>query len=114
MELAASLQTLDLFMMSGKEGDARRGARLLDMYETSPNKAEREIGSFFVKKKSVFSKYVSISKDLYGFQVKENGYRGTNISIEGRIETTEGFSAEFAARLVFRELRWRILSLEID
>ncbi len=113
-ELVAPLQTLDLFMISGKEENARRGARLLDMYETSPKKAEREIESFFQRKKSIFSDYVSISKDIYGFQVKENGYHGTNISMEGAIETTKGFSAEFSARVVFRGHRWRIISMEID
>lgn len=113
-ELVAPLQTLDMFMVSGKEKNARRGARLLDMYETSPNKAEREIESFFQKKKRIFSKYVSISEDIYGFQLKEDGYHGPNISIEGGIETIEGLSAEFSARLVFRDQRWRIISLEID
>ncbi len=101
-------------MLAGKAEDARRGAQLLDMYETSPRKAEREIASYFEQKRSHFADYVSISNDIYGYEFKENGYRGPNLSLEGRLETTAGFTAEFAARLVFRDQRWRILSVEID
>lgn len=112
--LESALKTLDQFMVAGKEGEARRGARLLDMYETSPKKAEREIGEFFKGKRSVFSEYVSIANDIYGYEYVEKGYRGPNLELEGGIETADGFGAEFSARLVYRDLRWRILSLEID
>ncbi|MDQ8185761.1 hypothetical protein [Pelagicoccus sp. SDUM812002] len=113
-ELAGAVETLDRFMLAGKEDDARRGAQLLDMYETSPRKAEREIESYFEQKRPHFSEYVSISKDIYGYELKENGYRGPNLSLEGRLETTSGFTAEFSARLVYREQRWRLLSIDID
>lgn len=112
--LQGALKTLDQFMLAGKEGEARRGASLLDMYETSPKKAEREIGEFFEGKRSVFSEYVSIENDIYGYEYLAKGYRGPNIELEGGVETVDGFGAEFSARLVYRDLRWRILSLEID
>ena len=113
-ELLGSLETLDRFMLAGKAEDARRAAQLLDMYETSPRKAEREIESYFDKKRSLFSEYVSISKDIYGYELKENGFRGPNLTVEGRLETNEGFTSEFTARLVYREQRWRIISIELD
>ncbi|MDQ8201802.1 hypothetical protein [Pelagicoccus sp. SDUM812003] len=113
-ELSGAINTLDRFMMAGKEGDAERGARLLDMYESSPRKAEKEIGGFFEDRVDVFANYISIANDIYGYEIKENAFRGPNIEVEGRIETAEGFTSEFSARLVFRDLRWRILSLDID
>lgn len=106
--------TLDRFMVAGKEEDPKRGASLLDRYESSPNKAERDIRIFFEREQSIFANYVSIAEDIYGYEIKENGFRGPNISLEGRIETTAGLTSEFSARLVFRDQRWRILTLEID
>lgn len=113
-ELAGAVNTLDQFMLAGKEGDPKRGARLLDMYESSPRKVQLEIGAFFEKQQEIMARYVSIANDIYGYEVKENGFKGPNISLEGRIETLEGLTAEFSARLVFRDGRWLILTLEID
>lgn len=113
-EIAPVLQTLDRFMLAGKQGDASRGAQLLDMYETSPKKAEREIAEFFEKNREIFSSYVSISNDLYGYEIKQKGFRGTNIELEGGVETEIELGTEFSARLVYRDQRWRILALEID
>lgn len=48
--LAGAIHTLVQFMSAGKEADAKRGAALLDMYESSPFKAELEIRAFFVEK----------------------------------------------------------------
>lgn len=112
--LEGALYTLDQFMLAGKSEDAETGARLLEMYESSPKKAEREIGQFFEEREAIFSNYVSVSNDVYGYEYKENGYMGPNVDVEGRVETEFGLTAEFSARLVFRGERWRILSLEID
>lgn len=112
--LAGAVGTLDRFMMAGRSGEAKRGASLLDMYESSPRKAELRIAAFYEEREDVFANYVSISKDIYGYEIKENGFRGPNINLEGGIETVSGLTAEFSARLVYRDQRWRILTLEID
>ncbi|MBD5778836.1 hypothetical protein IEN85_04985 [Pelagicoccus sp. NFK12] len=113
-EIAPVLQVLDRFMFAGKEGDAARGAQLLDMYETSPKKAEREIDAFFKRNSEIFRAYVSISNDLYGYEFTERGFRGRNVELEGGVDTEVDLGTEFSARLVFRDQRWRIISLEID
>lgn len=113
-EIVPVVQALDRFMMAGKEGDASRGAQLLDRYETSPRRTEREIGEFFERNRAVFESYQSIAKDIYGYEFKEKGYRGRNVELEGGLETEPGLGVEFSARLVFRDGRWWILSLEID
>lgn len=112
--LAGAVNTLDQFMMAGKEGNAKRGARLLDMYESSPRKTQLRIGNYFKQREEVLARYVSIGNDIYGYEIKENGFNGPNITLEGRIETHDGLTTEFSARLVFRAERWRILTLEID
>lgn len=112
--LQGALGTLDQFMLAGKEGDANRGAQFVDMYDWSPRKAEREIGEFFKERKTIFRSYVSISNDIYGYEIDENGFKGLNLNMEGGVETTDGFTAEFSARLVLRENRWLILSFELD
>ncbi|MBK1879603.1 nuclear transport factor 2 family protein [Pelagicoccus mobilis] len=113
-ELGIVLEVLDRFMVAGREGDAARGARLLDMYESSPKKTVRDIEAYFKSERETFSRYVSIDSDVYGFEYREKGYRGPNLVVEGGVETTGGFTAEFSSRLVLREGRWRILNLEID
>ncbi|MBC2606709.1 hypothetical protein [Pelagicoccus albus] len=112
--LRSVLLTLDQFMMAGKEGDPRRGANLLDRYEYSPRKVERGVDEFYEEHQELLVGYVSMSRDIYGYEIQENGYRGPNLVLEGRVETRAGFSHEFSARLVLRDQRWRILTLEID
>lgn len=114
VDLQGALEVLDRFVMAGKEGNALRGARLLDVYESSPKKTERDISLFFKKKEPLFADCVSLGSDLYGYEYREKGYRGPNLSLEGRLETRSEAVVEFSARLVLRDSRWRILSFEID
>lgn len=113
-ELSGGLQVVERFLVAGKQGNALHGARLLDVYESSPRKTERDIELFFKKKRSLFSDFVSVGDDLYGYEYVEKGHKGPNLSIEGRVETVGERRVEFSARLVLRGGRWRILSFELD
>lgn len=113
-ELEGALRVLERFMMAGKEGNALHGARLLDVYESSPKKTQKDIGVFFEKKSDLFESYEAIGGDLYGYEYIERGHKGPNVKIEGRVQTVDGRLVEFSALLVLRDQRWRILSFEID
>ncbi|MDQ8197356.1 hypothetical protein QEH56_04315 [Pelagicoccus enzymogenes] len=108
-----AINALDHFMQAGMENDARRGAGLLKDFDTNARRAEYDTQLLYRRQGELLSNYVSISSDLYGYEIREV-LGVTSVRLEGGIETLAGVTAEFKARVVYQKKRWRIANLEID
>lgn len=111
--LGAAINTLDHYLQAGASDDARRGAVLLQAFDTNARRAEYDTQRLYRKQRNLFASYVSVSSELYGYEVQKVFGR-TRVELEGGIETREGVTAEFKARVVYRNKQWRIATLEID
>ncbi|MBK1878255.1 hypothetical protein [Pelagicoccus mobilis] len=111
--LGGAINTLDHFMQAGANGDASRGAMLLEAFKINERRAEYDTQRLYKKQKELLSSYVSVASDLYGYEVQK-GFRGASVELEGGIETRKGVTAEFKARVVYRNKEWLIVNLEID
>ncbi len=111
--LIAATNILDHFMRAGRRADPRTGAKLLALYEQYQPRAVYHTEVLYRKRPELFENYLSISKDLYGYELKPS-FMGTLIVLEGRVETDAGFADEFSAELVFYENRWRITKIDFE
>lgn len=111
--MGRALNTLEHFMQAGVRGDSTQAAELLDSYEINSRRAQYDAHRLFNKEKAIFSQYVSLSSDIYGYEVRK-GLMGKTVELEGGIETDSGLPAEFKARVVFRKNRWKIAEFEIN
>lgn len=111
--VGTAMSTLDHFMQAGSYGKHKRGAALLDQFDINPRRAEYDTRLLYRKREKLFSGYVSIANDIYGYEVKR-GLSVTSFEVEGGVETAAGVTAEFAARLILRDKKWRIVKIEID
>lgn len=111
--VSEAINALDHFMQAGAENDARRGAGLLEAFDVNERRAEYDTRLLYRRQHELLSGYVSISSDLYGYEI-QRGFLGTSVKLEGGIETLSGVTAEFKARVVYKKKRWRIADLEID
>jgi hypothetical protein len=108
-----AINALDHFMQAGMENDARRGAGLLKDFDTNARRAEYDTQLLYRRQGELLSNYVSISSDLYGYEIRRV-LGVTSVRLEGGIETLAGVTAEFKARVVYQKKRWRIANLKID
>lgn len=111
--LGGAINTLDHFMQAGVDNDARRGAGLLEIFDVNARRAEYDTRLLYRRQENLLSAYVSIASDLYGYEIQK-GRGATSVELEGGIETSAGVTAEFKARVVYRNNRWRIADIEID
>ncbi|MDQ8204076.1 hypothetical protein [Pelagicoccus sp. SDUM812003] len=109
----AALNTLDYFLRAGLEKNVPRGAELLTSFYVDSRRAITDTRRLFKDNQSMLSAYRSVSRDIYGYAFSRN-LRGVSVEIEGGIETDEGVTSEFSARMVYRHNRWLISELDID
>jgi len=111
--LGGAINTLDHYLQAGMNDDAKRGASLLEAFKSNARRAEYDTQRLYRKQKDLLASYVSLSQDIYGYEVQK-GFHGTSVEVEGGIATREGVTAEFKAKVVYRNKEWRIAALEID
>ncbi|MEM9161299.1 MAG: hypothetical protein AAGB46_19815 [Verrucomicrobiota bacterium] len=110
---ATALNSLEFYMRAGVEKDVGRGAQLLSSYYVNVDRAMQDTRRLYRDKGDLFSSYVSIASDVYGYEFNNDRF-GPSVDIEGGIETEDGLMAEYSASLVFRDNKWLIWSLDID
>lgn len=113
MALATALSNLEHYMFAGSDRDIERGAELLISYVSDEEQAIADTKVFYREQAKLLREYVSLSSDLYGYEFKRTPF-GDGLYLEGRVETLNGLTAEYSARMVFKLERWWIGSLQID
>lgn len=109
----AALGNLDLYLRAGVERDVGVGARLLSVYCVNEERALQDTRRLYREKEDLLRGYCSVASDLYGYAFELGGVRPC-VVFEGGLETAEGLSAEFEARMEFRDNKWLIAHLRID
>ncbi|EDY84943.1 hypothetical protein VDG1235_4577 [Verrucomicrobiia bacterium DG1235] len=111
--IGSAIDTLDHFMQAGVDRNPSRGAILMESFEVDERRTEYETRRLYRRERDLLAGYVSISSDIYGYEIEKSLF-GTSVEVEGGIETEEGLTAEFRARVVYRGNRWLIAHLEIE
>lgn len=113
LAFGAAVRNLEYFLQAGETDDVERGAQLMTSFYVNSRYAINETRRLYKKHESLLEDFLSASRDVYGYEFDSNRF-GTSVEFEGRLETTEGLVAEYRARMVFKENRWLISSLNID
>ena len=109
----ASLVTLEGFMAAGKNSDAQTAAKLFLDYDRYPPRAINRCRQLIKKNHELFSQYISIADDIYGYEIKRTPL-GTRLLVEGSVTSSGDDYSEYSARFIYKNKRWRLIEIDLD